>query len=51
MYAAELYGRPTMARLADSYSRLLEAVAVDPALRISDLRQLASTGPQPLLLE
>ena len=37
VYAAELYDDATMSRLVATYQRLLEAVAADPTLRVSDL--------------
>jgi acyl carrier protein len=37
VYATDLYDRATAARVTSSYLRVLEAVASDPALRISEL--------------
>ncbi len=45
VYAAELYDPATMSRLVEGYQGVLEIVAANPGLRVSELKPVAVTSP------
>ena len=49
-YATDLFDRPTIARLADHVRRVLEQVAADPELRVSEL-ELVAPGERTRIVE
>ncbi|HEY9419885.1 MAG TPA: amino acid adenylation domain-containing protein, partial [Thermoanaerobaculia bacterium] len=49
-YSSDLFEPPTMARLAGHFTRLLEGIAADPALRLSELPLLSEAEREQLLV-
>ncbi|HSG39393.1 MAG TPA: amino acid adenylation domain-containing protein, partial [Thermoanaerobaculia bacterium] len=49
-YSLDLFEPPTMARLAGHFTRLLEGVAADPGLRLSELPLLSEAEREQLLV-
>ncbi len=50
-YAADLFERPTMERLVEQFGRLVEQVAAEPRIRLSELELLSAAERHQLLVE
>jgi amino acid adenylation domain-containing protein len=50
-YSADLFNEPTVIRMSEHYKRLLEAVASDPAQRVSELPIIGEAERRRLLVE